>query len=132
MIRICLVVCMALMLTSSCVYPECFIPPILMKKVIKNTQTSVSSEKEDTVDIIEEKENDIKEKIDDYADALDKKIEKMKVLLKTMRHTEELMKANQIRRRNILKLWDNTAQISATKTNHTTKSKKRRKMLYQD
>lgn len=80
-----------------------------------NIENSVDDQKSETKDTIEEKENDIEDKIDDYADALDKKIEKMKILLKTMRNTEALMKANQVTRRNILKIWHNIVQVPTLK-----------------
>ena len=119
MIRIILVACMLLAPLSAvaCLCP-CMTP--------HNTENSVDDQKDDTKDMIEEKEDDIKDALDEYADALDEKIAKMKTLLKTMRHTEALMKANQIKRRKILKLWDNTTQASATKMPGTGKSKERR------
>lgn len=123
MIRVLLATSAILMLAGT--YPCLSCPPHI------NTENTVDTEKEATTEMIKEREDAIKDKIDDYADALDKKIEKMKTLLKTMRETEALMKTNQVRRRNILKLWDNTAQVTATKTNHIdNKSIERRKMPY--
>ena len=93
-----------------------------------NYANNIATQQIDTTNMIRDKESNITDALDDYADALDEKIAKMKTLLKTMRHAEALMKTNQVRRRQILKLWDNTAQVSGTKVPSTDKSKERRKI----
>jgi len=77
---------------------------------VNNTQTQVSTLKQDTKSMISKKETTIKKEVTNYAKALKKKKEAMVKLLKTMKKIEALMKKNQQQRRKIIKNWDDMSK----------------------
>jgi len=75
-----------------------------------NTQSVVDSEKEDTKNIIKDKEGDLEDAIDAYEEALEKKRSEMTKLWKIVKRIEFLMKENQVLRKKTIKYWEDVKQ----------------------
>jgi len=81
---------------------------------VTNSETKVSKLKSDTILMIENKSEYIRETtIKNYKEALEKKKEMMIEMLKIMQGIELLMKKNQVERKKMIKLWDNIVKTQS-------------------
>jgi len=77
---------------------------------IDNTESVLNEQEKNTTKMIDTKETELEDAIDEYKKALKKKKEMMKKLWKTVKKIEFLMKENQVLRKKTLKYWEDVKQ----------------------
>jgi len=81
-----------------------------------NYENSIEYEKNLTLKKIQHKEEEVKEKLDAYRQALDNKKKSMRVLLQKIKGVEVLMKENQLERRKVQQLWNGIQTLQTAPT----------------